>query len=83
MLKIINYCLLALVHTYRMVLSPVLPSACRYLPSCSEYAVEALQKHGPFGGMLLTVKRLARCHPWGHSGYDPVPEPYKPSNHCC
>lgn len=81
-----RYCLLALIYGYRAILSPLLPPACRYLPSCSVYAAGALHKHGVFHGILLTLKRLARCHPWGGSGYDPVPEPdvfSNSSNHRC
>lgn len=51
----------------------MLPPACRYTPSCSEYAVQALKKHGPFRGVYLALKRILRCNPWGGSGYDPVP----------
>ena len=54
-------------------ISPLLPPACRYTPSCSQYAVEAIQVHGPFKGLWLAMKRIGRCHPWGGSGYDPVP----------
>jgi uncharacterized protein len=53
--------------------SRVLPPSCRYAPSCSEYAIEALKKYGVLRGGWLTIKRLMRCHPWGGSGYDPVP----------
>jgi putative membrane protein insertion efficiency factor len=62
------------IHLYRWVLSPIVGPACRFAPSCSEYALEALAKHGPVRGSLLAVKRIGRCHPWGGSGYDPVPE---------
>ena len=64
-----------LIRTYQLVLSPLLPPSCRYLPSCSEYAVEAIGRHGAVVGVGLAARRLARCHPWGGSGYDPVPEP--------
>lgn len=68
--------LLALpIRFYRRFLSPLLPPACRFEPTCSRYALEALEVHGPFGGIWLTVRRLARCHPFGGSGYDPVPPP--------
>jgi putative membrane protein insertion efficiency factor len=64
---------------YRAVLSPLLPASCRFTPSCSAYALEALQIHGPVKGLWLTVRRLSRCHPisWlgGSSGFDPVPHP--------
>lgn len=70
--------LMGLVYGYRYLVSPILGPRCRYLPSCSEYAAEALEKHGVFRGGWLTLKRLGRCHPltWlgGGSGYDPVPE---------
>jgi uncharacterized protein len=65
------------VRAYRAVISPLMPHVCRFTPSCSTYALEALEKHGPFKGSWLTLKRLSRCHPitWlgGSSGFDPVP----------
>lgn len=64
----------ALVRAYQVVRSGR-PSPCRYLPSCSEYAVEALEVHGAVRGGWLSVRRICRCHPWGGHGYDPVPEP--------
>ncbi len=65
--------LIALVRFYQYVLSPLLPGACRYTPSCSEYGVQALQQHGAFRGGWLTLKRFLSCHPWGGHGHDPVP----------
>ncbi len=65
--------LLVLVKFYQYCISPYTPPACRFTPTCSQYAVEALKKYGPLKGGWLTLKRLARCHPWGGSGYDPVP----------
>lgn len=65
--------LLLLVKFYQYVISPITPASCRYTPTCSEYAVQALKKHGPFKGLYLAVKRFLRCNPWGGSGYDPVP----------
>jgi putative membrane protein insertion efficiency factor len=65
--------LLALVKFYQYCISPLTPPSCRYTPTCSQYAVEALKKYGPIKGSWLTLKRLSRCHPWGGSGYDPVP----------
>jgi len=65
--------LIGLVRLYRLVLSPWLGSNCRYQPTCSSYAIEALQVHGVLRGTWLAVKRIGRCHPWGGSGYDPVP----------
>ena len=58
---------------YRAAISPFLPPSCRFTPTCSQYALEALRKHGPIRGSWLTLRRLLRCHPWGGSGYDPVP----------
>jgi uncharacterized protein len=61
------------VFCWRYGISPVMPMACRYEPSCSAYALEALGTHGPVKGLWLTIRRLGRCHPWGGFGYDPVP----------
>ena len=63
------------VRSYQLLVSPLLPPACRYLPTCSEYAAEAIERHGAWRGVILASRRLARCHPWGGAGYDPVPEP--------
>lgn len=63
-----------MVKLYQAMLSPLLPMACRYHPSCSEYAIQAIQQHGAFKGFYLAIKRISRCHPWGGKGYDPVPE---------
>jgi putative membrane protein insertion efficiency factor len=63
------------IRAYRVLISPLLPPSCRFLPTCSDYAIEALQRHGAGPGLALSLSRLARCHPWGGSGYDPVPEP--------
>lgn len=65
--------LIGLVQAYRLLLSPSLGSACRFEPSCSAYALQALSQHGAAGGSYLTLKRLARCHPWCDGGHDPVP----------
>ena len=73
--KVAILVLQALIRGYQLVLSPLFPPSCRYLPSCSEYAVEAIGRHGAVVGVGLAARRLARCHPWGGSGYDPVPEP--------
>ena len=69
----VNSLLRGLVRLYQLVVSPLLPPSCRYLPSCSDYALEALTRHGVLRGLVLALRRLARCHPWGGSGYDPVP----------
>jgi len=67
--------LLGLVSAYRVALSPLVGGTCRFTPSCSHYAEEAIRRHGARRGTWLTVRRLARCHPLGGWGYDPVPEP--------
>ncbi len=72
--KLFAWPLLALVGLYRLLISPWLGNNCRFQPSCSEYALEALREHGAFRGSWLTIKRIGRCHPWGGSGYDPVPK---------
>ncbi|HET7084302.1 MAG TPA: membrane protein insertion efficiency factor YidD [Rhizomicrobium sp.] len=74
--------LCAPIRAYRLVVSPLMPSSCRFTPSCSHYALDALHQHGPVTGVWLTLKRLARCHPitWlgGSSGFDPVPLSKRP-----
>ena len=65
--------LVALVRFYQRYISPLTPPTCRYSPTCSQYTVEALQKHGLLKGGWLSLKRIASCNPWGGSGYDPVP----------
>lgn len=61
------------IRFYQTCISPMFPPVCRYTPTCSQYAIEALQKYGPLKGSWLAIKRILRCHPWGGSGYDPVP----------
>ncbi len=78
--KIIAYPFILLVRFYQVAISPYTPSSCRYSPTCSNYTVEALQKHGLFKGGLLAIKRISSCHPWGGKGYDPVPESEQKSN---
>lgn len=65
--------LLLPIYFYQRCISPLLGPSCRFTPTCSQYAVEAIRKYGPVKGLYLTLKRLLRCHPWGGSGYDPVP----------
>lgn len=72
--------LIALIKVYRYALSPFLGPHCRFTPSCSSYAIEALQQHGLLKGGGLSIKRLMRCHPWSEGGYDPVP-PRDEKNH--
>ena len=68
-------CVRGVLRAYKLTLSPLIGRQCRYLPTCSEYAAQALIGHGPWRGSILTVRRLCRCHPWGASGYDPPPPP--------
>ena len=70
----LKYCIKILIRSYQYTISPVLGPKCRYLPTCSNYALEAIYKHGVLKGGLLTLKRISRCHPWGKSGHDPVPD---------
>ncbi|WP_421921085.1 membrane protein insertion efficiency factor YidD [Marinifilum sp.] len=58
---------------YQYFISPLTPSTCRYTPTCSSYAIQALKKHGPFKGAYLAIRRILSCHPWGGHGHDPVP----------
>ena len=71
--KIIISPFIFLVRLYQVVLSPLTPATCRFEPTCSSYTIEALKKHGLFRGGWLAIKRILSCHPWGKSGYDPVP----------
>jgi hypothetical protein len=73
LLKILSFPFIALIKIYQWTISPLLGPKCRFTPSCSQYGLRAFQKHGPFKGLWLTARRIARCHPWGGSGYDPVP----------
>jgi putative membrane protein insertion efficiency factor len=66
--------LLTMIAAYRVVLRPVLGPSCRFAPSCSRYAEEAIRRHGAIAGSRLALRRLGRCHPWNAGGYDPVPE---------
>jgi putative membrane protein insertion efficiency factor len=71
---VMSLALTAVVRAYQLLVSPLLPPACRFLPTCSDYAAEAIERHGALRGAALALRRLARCHPWGGSGYDPVPD---------
>jgi uncharacterized protein len=72
-LRILSLPFILLIKLYQWIISPWLGPKCRYTPTCSNYAAEALKKHGLFKGLWLAIKRISRCHPWGGSGYDPVP----------
>ncbi|KPL17097.1 MAG: hypothetical protein AMS23_04320 [Bacteroides sp. SM1_62] len=61
------------IRIYQYTISPLLPTSCRHVPTCSQYAIEALRVHGIFRGTYLSARRILRCHPWGTHGYDPVP----------
>ncbi|MDD2833825.1 MAG: membrane protein insertion efficiency factor YidD [Methylotenera sp.] len=65
--------LIWLIKTYQYLLSPFFGQQCRFYPTCSQYAIEAIQKHGSIRGSIYTVRRLARCHPWCEGGHDPIP----------
>lgn len=72
-LKGIGWLLIQPIRFYQRFISPLTPPTCRFTPTCSHYAIEAIRKHGPFKGLALAVWRILRCNPWGGSGYDPVP----------
>ena len=72
-LRFLGWLLILPIRFYQRFISPLTPATCRYTPSCSQYAVEAIRKHGPFKGLYPAIWRILRCNPWGGSGYDPVP----------
>lgn len=72
--------LIKLVRAYQLLISPILGNNCRYLPSCSAYTIEAMEKWGAWRGLWMGVRRVGRCHPFHAGGYDPVPDP--PHRHC-
>jgi putative membrane protein insertion efficiency factor len=71
--RILSLPFIVLIRLYQIVISPILGPKCRFTPTCSQYALEAIKKYGIFKGSWLAAKRIARCHPWGGHGYDPVP----------
>ena len=71
--KVATFPLLLLIRGYQLIISPLLGSNCRFMPTCSEYAMESLKSHGLIKGIYLTVKRIGKCHPWGGHGYAPIP----------
>ena len=76
-MNILTYILIKLIKCYRYLISPLLGQSCRYLPTCSEYSIEALRTYGFFKGLFLSVKRIFSCHPWGRGGFDPVKKEIK------
>jgi hypothetical protein len=72
-MKFVSKLLILPIRLWQLTFSAILPPTCRFTPSCSAYAITALTKHGPFKGSWLAVRRIGKCHPWGSSGYDPVP----------
>tara|TARA_Y100000590_G_scaffold437868_1_gene560025 strand:+ start:84 stop:329 length:246 start_codon:yes stop_codon:yes gene_type:complete len=71
--KIITFPVIFFIRTYQLIASPLLGSNCRFMPTCSEYAIESLKSYGLIKGIFLTIKRIGKCHPWGSHGYDPIP----------
>ena len=69
----LRYAFVAVIWAYRLLVSPLFPPSCRYHPTCSTYALEAIEKYGPLKGGWIGLKRIMRCHPWRSGGYDPVP----------
>lgn len=73
MKRLLSLILILPIRFYQLSISPLFPPSCRFTPTCSQYAIVAIRRHGPFKGLWLALRRLSRCHPWGGSGYDPVP----------
>jgi len=76
-MNILTYILIKLIKCYKFLISPLLGQSCRYLPTCSEYSIEALKTYGLFKGLFLSIKRILSCHPWGQGGFDPVKKEMK------
>nr|WP_298148525.1 membrane protein insertion efficiency factor YidD [Flavobacterium sp.] len=75
LVKLLVQILILPVRIYQVLISPWFPASCRFEPSCSHYMIQSLKIHGPIRGLILGLKRISSCHPWGKSGYDPVPPP--------
>lgn len=75
--KILTFPIILIIKFYQFFISPFLGQNCRYIPSCSEYAIESLKIYGPLKGFYLAIKRIFKCHPWGGKGFDPVPNKIK------
>lgn len=71
--KLLGWLFIGIIRFYQLAISPLLPSSCRYTPTCSHYGLEAIKKYGPFKGGYLAIRRILRCNPWGGHGHDPVP----------
>jgi uncharacterized protein len=71
--RVVAFVLVLFIRAYQFAVRPLLAGGCRFVPSCSEYAVEAISRHGAWRGTWLTARRLSRCHPWSRGGFDPVP----------
>jgi len=76
-MNIFTYILIQLIKCYKFLISPLLGQSCRYLPTCSEYSIEALKTYGFFKGLFFSIKRILSCHPWGQGGFDPVKKEMK------
>ena len=76
-MNILTYILIKFIKCYKFLISPLLGQSCRYLPTCSEYSIEALKTYGLFKGLFLSIKRILSCHPWGRGGFDPVKKEMK------
>jgi len=79
--RLVALLLMNVIRAYRLLIAPLLGPRCRFTPGCSSYAMEAISRHGPVTGSWMALRRLARCHPWGGSGFDPVPTAHDCSHH--
>ena len=79
--KIVTFPFVLLIRGYQLIVSPLLGSNCRFMPTCSEYALESLKEYGLIKGTFLTIKRIGKCHPWGSNGYDPIPTKMEKNNY--